>query len=126
MSVKFLLRLVEVLAREAAAKQRAVLAKNDILVSDIYSDLLSAIELMYQASVSAGGRGERNSKLKLHWDFCNVRPLQNIAADSCLTLLQARVLLAVKYNLRLTLTNSVVRFMIRMLELYCWRYKATR
>ena len=125
MSVKFLLRLVEVLAREAAAKQRAVLAKNDILVSDIYFDLLSANVIMYQASVSAVE--ERDSyKLKLHWDFCNVRPLQNIAADSCLTLLQARVLLAVKYNLRLTLTNSVVRFMIRMLELYCWRYKATR
>ena len=125
MSVKFLLRLVEVLAREAAAKQRAVLAKNDILVSDIYSDLLSANVIMYQASVSAVEERD-SSKLKLHWDFCNVRPLQNIAADSCLTLLQARVLLAVKYNLRLTLTNSVVRFMIRMLELYCWRYKATR
>ena len=102
MSVKFLLRVVEVLALEAAAKQRAVLAKNDILVSDIYSGLLSANVIIYQASVSAG-RQRDNSKLKLHWDFCNVRPLQNTAADCCLTamLLWSRALL-VKYNLRLT------------------------
>ena len=50
MSVKFLLTVVEVVALEAATRQRAELAKNDILVG--ISTLVSANINLYQPLVT--------------------------------------------------------------------------
>ena len=50
LSVKFLLTVVEVVALEAATRQRAVLAKNDILVG--ISTLVSANINLYQPLVT--------------------------------------------------------------------------
>ena len=50
LSVKFLLTVVEVLILEAAARQRAELAKNDILL--VRSTLVSANIIRYQPSLT--------------------------------------------------------------------------